>query len=86
VVPISFSIMSIAAIALSGLGQVQARVQDSAERLSKISQPPNAQQPDTVDLSAEIIGLSLAQNDNAALLAALKTGDEITGQTLNLLA
>ena len=74
--------MSIAAIALSGLGQVHARVQASAERLAKISTQPG----DTVDLSAEIIGLAQAKNENAALLAALKTDDEITAQTLNILA
>ncbi len=75
-------IMSIAAIALSGLGQVHARVQASAERLAKVPNQPG----DTVDLSAEIIGLAQAKNENAALLAALKTDDEITAQTLNILA
>ena len=74
--------MSIAAIALSGLGQVHARVQASAERLAKIP----TQAGDTVDLSAEIIGLAQAKNENAALLAALKTDDENTAQTLNILA
>lgn len=74
--------MSIAAIALNGLGQVQARVQASAERLAKLPSAPG----DTVDLSAEIIGLSQAKIENAALLEALKTDDEITAQTLNILA
>ncbi len=74
--------MSIAAIALSGLGQVHARVQATAERLAKAP----AGGGDTVDLSAEIIGLSQAKNENAALLAALKTDDELTAQTLNILA
>ena len=74
--------MSIAAIALSGLGQVHARVQASAERLAKVPIQPG----DTVDLSAEIIGLAQAKNENAALLAALKTDDEMTAQTLNILA
>ena len=75
-------IMSIAAIALSGLGQVHARVQASAERLAKIPTQPG----DTVDLSAEILGLAQAKNENAALLAALKTDNENTAQTLNILA
>ena len=75
-------IMSIAAIALSGLGQVHARVQASAERLAKVP----TQTRDTVDLSAEIIGLAQAKNENAALLAALKTDDAMTAQTLNILA
>ncbi len=56
-------------------------MQASAERLAKL--PPSQ---DTVDLSAEILGLSQAKNENAALLAPLKTGDEITAQTLNILA
>ena len=73
--------MSIAAIALSGLGQVNARVQASAERLAKIPQ-----QQDSVELSTEILGLLQAKNENAALIAALKTDDEITAQTLNILA
>ena len=75
-------IMSIAAIALSGLGQVHARVQASAERLAKVP----TQSGDVVDISAEIIGLAQAKNENAALLAALKTDDEMTAQTLNILA
>ena len=75
-------IMSIAAIALSGLGQVHARVQASAERLAKVP----TQTGDVVDLSAEIIGLAQAKNENAALLAALKTDDAMTAQTLNILA
>ena len=75
-------IMSIAAIALSGLGQVHARVQASAERLAKVP----TQTGDVVDISAEIIGLAQAKNENAALLAALKTDDEMTAQTLNILA
>ena len=79
-------IMSIAASALSGLGQVHARVQASAERLAKISTQPPTQPSDSVDLSAEIIGLAQAKNENAALLAALKTDDENTAQTLNILA
>lgn len=75
-------IMSIAAIALNGLGQVHARVQASAERLAKVP----TQTRDVVDISAEIIGLAQAKNENAALLAALKTDDEMTAQTLNILA
>ena len=75
-------IMSIAAIALSGLGQVHARVRASAERLAKVP----TQTGDVVDISAEIIGLAQAKNENAALLAALKTDDEMTAQTLNILA
>ena len=75
-------IMSIAAIALSGLGQVHARVQASAERLAKVPAPTG----DVVDISAEIIALAQAKNENAALLAALKTDDEMTTQTLNILA
>ena len=74
--------MSIAAIALSGLGQVHARVQASAERLAKVP----TQTGDVVDISAEIIALAQAKNENAALLAALKTDDEMTAQTLNILA
>ena len=73
--------MSIAAIALNGLGQVHARVQATAERLAQLPQTP-----DTVDLSAEIIALAQAKHENAALLAALKTDDEMTAQTLNVLA
>lgn len=76
--------MSIAAIALSGLGQVHARVQASAERLAQL--PVAANNGDTVDLSAEIIALAQAQHENSALLAAIKTDDEITAQTLNILA
>lgn len=75
-------IMSIAAIALNGLGQVHARVQASAERLAKVP----TQTRDVVDISAEIIGLAQAKNESAALLAALKTDDEMTAQTLNILA
>lgn len=78
--------MSIAAIALSGLGQVHARVQASAERLAALPQSQDTQTQDSVDLSTEIIGLAQAKNENAALLAALKTDDEITAQTLNILA
>jgi hypothetical protein len=74
--------MSIAAIALSGLGQVHARVQASADRIAKLPAAPG----DTVDLSAEILALAQAKHENAALLAALKTDDEITAQTLNILA
>ena len=77
--------MSIAAIALRGLGQVQARVQASAERLAKLPSETGGK-GDTVDLSAEIVGLVQAKHENAALLAALKTDDEITAQTLNILA
>lgn len=74
---------STAGIALSGLGQVNARVQASAERLAK---PQVGNAGDIVDLSAEIVALSQAKNENSALLAALKTDDEITAQTLNILA
>ena len=77
--------MSIAAIALSGLGQVHARVQASAERLAQLP-AATGDTGDTVDLSAEIIGLAQAQHENAALIAALKTDDEVTAQTLNILA
>ncbi len=77
--------MSIAAIALNGLGQVHARVQATAERLAKVSLTAGAG-GDTVDLSVEIIGLAQAKNENAALLAALKAEDQLTAQTLNILA
>jgi len=77
--------MSIAAIALNGLGQVHARVQATAERLAKVPLTAGAG-GDTVDLSVEIIVLVQAKNENAALLAALKAEDQLTAQTLNILA
>jgi len=80
--------MSVAAIALVGLGQVHARVQATAERLAKapVTAGATGAGSDTVDLSAEIIGLAQAKNENAALLAALTTEDQLTAQTLNVLA
>ena len=73
--------MEISAAALSGMHRAEARLEATAQRLARVSDPA-----DTVDLSAEMVALLEARNDFAVNAKVLKTGDEIERVLLDVLA
>ncbi len=78
--------MELSAIALQGMERAQAQLERSAERLSRAGRPPSDGVPaDTVDLSAEMVGLLSARNAFAAMTRVLKTTDDMERHVIDLL-
>jgi hypothetical protein len=79
--------MNIAAIALDGLNQAQARFDQTARRLASIgARSPAAVLADPVDLSTDMVSLISARNQFATNLRVARTAGEIERQAIDLLA
>jgi len=77
--------MDILGIAQVGLNQAQGQVEKTAQRIAGVgalSQVPG----DSVSLSDDMVSLMTGKNQFEADLGLAKTADEMTKQTLNLLA
>ena len=71
---------TIAVSSLQGMQNAEAQFQRAA---SKIAQYPA--NPDTVDLSAEMVAMMSARDNFMANVGAAKTGDEMQRALLNLI-
>jgi hypothetical protein len=71
-------------IALAGLHSASRQLDTHALRLAQPALPP-APNHDTVELSAEILGLLAAQRGFETNLAVIQTADEVDQAVLNLL-
>ena len=79
--------MDLSAIALQGLEQGQAQLEQAAARLAGAgAESPDGANLDTVELSAEIVALMSAKTQFSANLSTLKTADEIQQNALDLMA
>jgi hypothetical protein len=79
--------MEISAIALQGLNQAQAQVQQAGGRLASMGASSVDGTPvDTADLTDATVSLLAGKNAFAADIQLLKVADEMQKQTLNLLA
>ena len=72
--------MDVTAIALSGLGAAQKKLETASRRVA-----PPGQSGDLVDLSADMVALLAAKNELAANARVIRTADEMRKQTLDLL-
>lgn len=80
-------LMEITAIALQGLEQAQAQLEQAAGRLSGVAAVSTDGAPvDTVDLSAEMVALLSAKNDFAMNINVIKKADEMQASLMDLLA
>jgi flagellar hook protein FlgE len=78
--------MQIFASALQGLNATETKLDQTANRLSRMGVNENGASPDAVDLSAELVNLMTAKQQFAANLKSLETGNEIAKHTLDILA
>jgi hypothetical protein len=79
--------MQICAIALQGLNQAQAQVEQAGGRLASIGSNTSQGTPvDTASLSDAAVSLLSGKNEFAANIQLLKVADEMQAQTVNLLA
>jgi hypothetical protein len=79
--------MQISAIALQGLNQAQAQVEQAGGRLASIGANTVDGTPvDTADLSTAAVSLLSAKDSFATNIKLLKVADEMQGQAINLLA
>ena len=79
--------MDLSAIALQGLEQGQAQLEQAAARLAGAgAESPDGASLDTVELSAEIVALMSAKTQFSANLSTLKTADQIQKNAINLIA
>ena len=73
--------------ALLGLQGAQDKLDTAATRLARTGLPSSGEQPpDVVNLSEEAVNLIQAANEYKMNLRVLKTADELTVQTIDLLA
>jgi hypothetical protein len=79
--------MDLSSIALQGLHQADARLESAGSKIASFgaSSPGGANQ-DAVDLSAAVVALLSAKNQDSANLAVLKTADEIQKNSIDLMA
>ncbi len=79
--------MDLSAIALQGLEQGQAQLEQAAIRLAGAgAESPDGANLDTVDLSVEIVALMSAKTQFSANLSTLKTADQIQKNVIDLMA
>jgi flagellar basal body rod protein FlgF len=76
--------MDIFPAALNGLHAAEARLEQTAQRLSKMG-GVEAAPSDTVDLASEMVNLLTAKRAFEANLKSLETADEMTKHTIDLL-
>ena len=78
--------MEISAIALQGLNQAQAQVEEAAGQLASIGTDTSQGEPvDTAVLSEAAVALLSGKNAFATNIQLLKVADEIEGQAIQLL-
>jgi hypothetical protein len=79
--------MDITAIALQGVDQAGAQLQDAATQLASIGpDTPAGAGVDVVDFSSAVVALLSAQNQFAANIGTLNVADNIQGTALNVFA
>lgn len=79
--------MDLSAIALRGLHQAQAKLEEAAARLvSPTASSPEGTPFDTVDLSAAAVALLSSRNEFVTNIKVLHTADEIERQAINVFA
>jgi hypothetical protein len=79
--------MDISAIALQGLNQADAQLQQAATAIASAgTESSGGGNVDTVDIASEIIALSAAKNLFATNLSTLKVAGEIQKNTIDLQA
>lgn len=79
--------MDVSAIALQGLDLAQTQLERAATRLASAGTlSPDAANVDSVDLSAEMVGLLAAKNQFSVNLKTLKIAGEIQQNLIDLMA
>jgi flagellar hook protein FlgE len=78
--------MDISAIALAGLEQAQAGLENAASSLAGAIGSSDLSSSDTVDLSAGIVALMSAKNDFAVNATVMKTADEVQKYAVDMMA
>ena len=79
--------MDISAIALQGIQQADAQLEQAAARIASYgSASPDGASLDTVDLSTEMVALMSAQNQTSLNLAVLKTANEVQKSLIDVMA
>jgi len=79
--------MDLSAIALQGLQQADAQLEQAATSIASFgAASPNGAGLDTVDLSAEVVALMSAKTQTSVNLATLKTADEMQKSVIDLMA
>ncbi|HEY3825351.1 MAG TPA: flagellar basal body rod C-terminal domain-containing protein [Bryobacteraceae bacterium] len=73
--------MSVSGIALNGLNQAQATLENAAKRISG-----SAGRGDSVDLSTDAVDLIQAKSDFEANIRVLKVADEMNKSAIDLVA
>jgi len=77
--------MDASAIALQGLQQAESQLDAAAGGIAQAgAASSNGSNIDVVDLSAEMVELTLAQTQYQADLASLKTADQVEQNLVNL--
>ena len=77
----------ISVTSLQGMQKAEAQLEHAAGRIARLpAAVQNPQDPDTVDLSAEIIAMMGARDNFMANVEAAKTGDELQRALLNIVA
>jgi len=79
--------MSASSISLQGMQQAEAELQVTATNLSNVNtESANGGNTDTVDLSADMVAMTQAQDSFEASLASLSTSDQMQQALLDVLA
>ena len=80
--------MDLTGIALQGLQQADVQLNQAAAGIASYGAAASTTgaNVDTVDLSAEVVALMSAKNQNAVNLKTLQTGNEIQKTTIDLMA
>ena len=78
--------MQIFGSALQGLNAAETKLDKTASRISQAGAAGIGGVSDSVDLSTEMVNLMLSQQEYAANLKSLQTGNEMVKHTLDILA
>jgi hypothetical protein len=77
--------MNVSQIALGGFQQAVTQMESAAARIARLPLAASAPPEDSVDLAASMVELIQAQRSAEANLAVIRTGDEVTRHTLDVL-
>ena len=79
--------MDISAIALMGMQQAEARLEKAATRIASFGADAfDGANVDTVDLSSEMLAMMSARNEFSVNLKTLETANEVSKNTIDLMA
>jgi hypothetical protein len=79
--------MDISAIALQGLQQADAQLNNAATRIATAgADSPDGATLDVVDLSSEVIALMTAKNQAQVNISSMKASDEVQKSLLNVIS